>query len=208
MNKSQSSGKTARSSYKVDDAAEFIERLSMGAYGRFLIGIIDDADALSEVIQNKLLKTLEEPAANTILILAASNRDNLLSTVRSRCSDIRLDEYMGPADPEEEDLEEAGASAEALQQLVSMMLDPKSRFHEFRTALDKHIKSKEDALLLLDLLEDDLRGRMTGLSNSSASIDELKNIAALIELSAVTRMDIRREMAHGKALRRLFLEMR
>ena len=53
----QMSGKNG---YKVDDANAFSSRLDMGAYGRYLIGIIDDADSLSDIVQNKLLKTLED----------------------------------------------------------------------------------------------------------------------------------------------------
>lgn len=203
MNKSTGSGKTARTTYKVDDAAEFIERLAMGAYGRYLIGIIDEADSLSEVIQNKLLKTLEEPGRNTILILAASNRDNLLSTVRSRCSDIRLAEYCG-GDSENADIQ---VTARSITEVSNMLRDRNCRFHEFRTAVDKHIKSREDALMLLDSFEDDMRQSLheSGIHGEHASAQ----IAARnIEAAAVARMDIRREMTYSKALKRLFLELR
>ena len=45
----QMSGKNG---YKTEDANAFSSRLDMGAYGRYLIGIIDDADSLSETVQN------------------------------------------------------------------------------------------------------------------------------------------------------------
>ena len=202
MQKSKSSGKTARESYKVDDASEFIERLNMGAYGRYLIGIIDDADSLSEVIQNKLLKTLEEPGPQTLILLAASNRDNLLSTVRSRCSDIRLSDMGMP----EEEL--APGEESDYSDLIRMLEDRRCRFHEFRATLDKKIKSKEESLAFLDQFEDDLRQQMASMAGHPADRAALQNVAQGIELAAVTRMDIRREMAYGKALRRLFLELR
>ena len=40
--------------------------------------------------QNKLLKTLEEPPANTFIFISVANADSLLQTVRSRCEIIRI----------------------------------------------------------------------------------------------------------------------
>ena len=47
--------------------------------------IIDEAELLDVVGQNALLKTLEEPPAQTYIILVTTNEDKLLPTVRSRC---------------------------------------------------------------------------------------------------------------------------
>lgn len=216
MNKSTGSGKTARAVYKVDDASTFIERLSMGAYGRYLIGIIDDADSMSEVVQNKLLKTLEEPGENTVIILAVSNRDNLLSTVRSRCSDIRISDYLntdremyGAADEDQDMLHAGGAvtsekQLQTMKELSGLIRDRKSNFYEFRNLMDKNIKSREEALLFLDILEDDLRDTL----RNDERLGVRKESAAGIELASIARMDIRREMAYSKALRRLYLEFR
>lgn len=52
--------------------------------------IIQDADTLTTVAQNALLKTLEEPPANTVLILLAGKKDIFLLTILSRCSIIEL----------------------------------------------------------------------------------------------------------------------
>jgi hypothetical protein len=45
---------------------------------------------MSEPAQNALLKTLEEPPAQTHIILAAAEDSSLLPTIRSRCAVIRL----------------------------------------------------------------------------------------------------------------------
>lgn len=47
--------------------------------------IISPADKLNIFAANSLLKTLEEPTANTLLILVTSRPDRLLPTIRSRC---------------------------------------------------------------------------------------------------------------------------
>lgn len=52
--------------------------------------LISSADKLTIEAQNALLKTLEEPAANSVLILTADNEHSLLPTVRSRLQIINL----------------------------------------------------------------------------------------------------------------------
>ena len=53
--------------------------------------IIAGADAMNEAAANTLLKTLEEPPGDTMLILTTAHRDALLPTIRSRCQNIRFD---------------------------------------------------------------------------------------------------------------------
>jgi DNA polymerase-3 subunit delta' len=49
------------------------------------IAIIDPATLMNLAAQNALLKTLEEPPQDSVLILIASNSGGLLPTLRSRC---------------------------------------------------------------------------------------------------------------------------
>jgi len=53
--------------------------------GNWKVYIIDDAASATEEAANCLLKTLEEPPPQVILILITENIYRLLSTVRSRC---------------------------------------------------------------------------------------------------------------------------
>ena len=186
------SGKT---SYKTDDASAFSESLTMGAYGSCLAGIIEDADSLSEIVQNKLLKTIEEPHSSVVLLIGTSNPDHLLSTVRSRCMAIRISDYGF----EGEDAEEA-AHSEEIREAAALMTDD-SHFYEFREAANKCVKSKADALFLVDALEDVLREGMM-ISGDPAAYAER------IELAEKVRADIERDMDKNKALKRLFLEMK
>lgn len=52
--------------------------------------IVDDADKMNDSAANALLKTLEEPAETTNLILLTSRPESLLPTIRSRCQTIRF----------------------------------------------------------------------------------------------------------------------
>jgi DNA polymerase III subunit delta' len=53
--------------------------------GRKKIAVLDPATLMNLPAQNALLKTLEEPPKDSLLILITSNGGGLLSTVRSRC---------------------------------------------------------------------------------------------------------------------------
>jgi DNA polymerase III subunit delta' len=53
--------------------------------------IVSEAQMMNDKSQNAFLKTLEEPHANTIIILTSSNANGLLPTVHSRCQDVRFD---------------------------------------------------------------------------------------------------------------------
>ncbi|MCD6526222.1 MAG: DNA polymerase III subunit delta' [Desulfuromonas sp.] len=59
--------------------------------------IIDDADRLNPAAGNALLKTLEEPRAEVMLILISAHPDMVLETIRSRCQQLpfaRLEQSM------------------------------------------------------------------------------------------------------------------
>lgn len=52
--------------------------------GRYKVCVLLEADGLSPICQNALLKTLEEPPKSTVFILTAESLSPLLPTVRSR----------------------------------------------------------------------------------------------------------------------------
>ena len=67
-----------------------IDRLSSKSIrGRKAI-LIDGIDRITEEGQNALLKTIEEPSSGTCFILVTSNRNKLLTTILSRCTEIRF----------------------------------------------------------------------------------------------------------------------
>jgi len=56
--------------------------------GRGKVFIVKQADLMTVPAQNALLKTLEEPAGRTLIVLIATSVSDLLPTVRSRCQTI------------------------------------------------------------------------------------------------------------------------
>jgi len=65
-----------------------IERLSKKSISGNYGVIIDGVDKISIAGQNALLKTIEEPATGTHIILITANKSNILSTILSRSSII------------------------------------------------------------------------------------------------------------------------
>ena len=58
--------------------------------GRTVV-IVCDADTMNPNAANALLKTLEEPTGDLLLILCTSSRERLLPTIVSRCQQIRFE---------------------------------------------------------------------------------------------------------------------
>jgi DNA polymerase-3 subunit delta' len=58
--------------------------------GKMKVAILVDAECLQQEAANAFLKTLEEPAANSTLLLLASSPEQLLETILSRCLRIQF----------------------------------------------------------------------------------------------------------------------
>ncbi len=58
--------------------------------GRLKIVVLDNADLLRREGANALLKTIEEPPSDSLIVLVSSRPEALLPTIRSRCQAIRF----------------------------------------------------------------------------------------------------------------------
>ena len=75
----------------VRDAATLLRKLSFKAYeGEYKIAIIWMAEKMRTDTANKLLKLLEEPPEKTLFILIAEDQEELLATIRSRTSLVKV----------------------------------------------------------------------------------------------------------------------
>ena len=75
----------------VAEAENIIKKLSLKPYeSNFKVLIIWMAEKMNPSAANKLLKILEEPPKNTVLLLIAENEELLLKTIVSRCQVIRF----------------------------------------------------------------------------------------------------------------------
>ncbi len=112
----------AASNTSVDDVRDLREKINFSpSTGKYKVYIIDEVHMLSTAAFNALLKTLEEPPAHAIFILATTEVHKIPATVLSRCQ--RHEFRRIP-------VKEINA---ALQKLCK----------------DEHISADEDALLLI-----------------------------------------------------------
>jgi len=73
---------------QVRQASRFFEKTAL--LGGVQTAVIEAADKMTESAANALLKTLEEPTANSIILLLTAEAERLLPTIISRCRRIEL----------------------------------------------------------------------------------------------------------------------
>lgn len=187
-------GRTVKS-VKDADLEKLQADLKMKPQGERNTALIYDADTMTPRAQNRFLKTLEEPTPGTVIVLLSENTENLLETIRSRCIIYRFNSECESQAEIDEDTKE----------LISSMLSGKS-FHEVKGRMSKVVKTREDAYLLLDLLESRLRDIMTGkdsLRTSMGKDEAIRNI----EITEDIRRALHGNAVVGYAMRRLILEI-
>ncbi len=90
----------AASNNSVEDIRSLIEQVRIiPQIGRYALFIIDEVHMLSTAAFNAFLKTLEEPPAHAIFILATTEKHKILPTILSRCqiydfNRIKVDDTM------------------------------------------------------------------------------------------------------------------
>lgn len=76
----------AASNNSVDDIRNLIDQVRFSPQqGKFKVYIIDEVHMLSQAAFNAFLKTLEEPPAHAIFILATTEKHKIIPTILSRC---------------------------------------------------------------------------------------------------------------------------
>ena len=133
--------------------------ISRAVQGQVKIAVFLDAHRMSEESQNALLKTLEEPPEDTLLLLLTSKPRDLLPTIRSRCA-VR-DLSAAPLSPPRIELELA-------EQVLSDL-----RERGYRAVFDQaafiNASRKDKVSAFLGILEFVFRSEMTkSLRESSA----------------------------------------
>jgi DNA polymerase-3 subunit gamma/tau len=74
----------AASNNGVDAMRDLVARAALGTPGRWKVYIVDEVHMLSAPASNALLKTLEEPPGHVVFVLATTDPQKVLPTIRSR----------------------------------------------------------------------------------------------------------------------------
>src|SRR5688572_26130700 len=85
----------AASNNGVDAMRDLVSRAALGTPGRWKVYIVDEVHMLSTPASNALLKTLEEPPAHVVFVLATTDPQKVLPTIRSRTQHFEF-RLIGP----------------------------------------------------------------------------------------------------------------
>lgn len=180
-----------------DEAIEKLqERLKTKPYGERNIAIISDADTMTLRAQNRLLKTLEEPAVGTILILLSENIENLTQTILSRCVKFRLN-YFGRESYE--------GMMETAQSIADMLLEGQP-FYKRKQAVSEIMKDNGKTNAFLDALEKVYRDLLVE-NTEKAKLYKKTQIYKNVDFIEQTRRQIQRGVSKSYALKDLMIKI-
>lgn len=76
---------------KIDQVRQVQAELSLRPFeGAKKVLIVDGAETMNDASANALLKTLEEPPGDAVIVLVTPRPQGLLPTIRSRCQEVRF----------------------------------------------------------------------------------------------------------------------
>ncbi|NLT17515.1 MAG: DNA polymerase III subunit gamma/tau [Clostridiales bacterium] len=176
----------AASNNRVDEVRDLREKVRLSPVtGRYKVYIVDEVHMLSAGAFNALLKTLEEPPAHVVFILATTEAHKLPATIVSRCQrfDFKRVSVRCTAERLEHVLGELGVSAER-DALVTLARMAQGSVRDALGLLDQCLAAGEGALTragVLDVLgaADDMQ--LKRLADAVISRDPAAALKALQE---------------------------
>lgn len=171
----------AASNNSVDDIRNLIDQVYIApTTGKYRVYIIDEVHMLSSSAFNAFLKTLEEPPAHAIFILATTEKQKVLPTIISRCQ---------------------------VYDFRRITSDDIARHLEY-VAQDKGIKADKEALQLIALSADggmrdalSVFDQIAGFGNGSVTVEGVrKNLSLLDEDGYFSLLDYITRGNHNKVL--------
>lgn len=157
---------------QIEEIQSVISRAPIENSYKFIV--INRADRMNTVAQNRLLKTLEEPNGKTMIFLLTSRLESLKQTIRSRCGNMYLGETVLLKKNNE------------ISELVDMLREGKF-FYKTKDIFFKHLKNYEDAYGLIQDIENDLRLRLYAGEDPNRLMHE---ISAVIDIRDALRENI------------------
>jgi len=144
---------------KIEKTRELKSFLSTSALkSPFKVGVIDNAHHLNKEAQNSLLKTIEEPKGQALLILISSHPDQLLPTISSRVQKISFH----PLSPKEakKELAKKIRDKEILKKAVFLSEGKQGKIVEFIKNPDLLNKELKKYMFMQNLFEAEFEKRI------------------------------------------------
>ncbi len=160
----------AASNNSVENIRSLIDQVRIQPqHGRYKVFIIDEVHMLSSAAFNAFLKTLEEPPAHAIFILATTEKHKIIPTILSRCQifDFRRIQISDAVHQlkmicQEENIE---AEEEALHTIAvkadGAMRDALTIFDKIKSSIDGKTVTYKDVVSNLNLLDYEYYFRIT-----------------------------------------------
>lgn len=174
----------------IDTVRELSERTHYRT-SKVLVSILERADLLNEPAANALLKTLEEPLGDAVLILTARSEGSLLPTIVSRCHRIlftRGSAERPPLPPGMRDALETAAApgfhahGDARSWLTGLFPDEESPRQALRRLLDAMAEEERSILGSAEgAALDDSWGRVAGILDLRQDIERNVNTDLILE---------------------------
>jgi len=189
----------AASNNGVDAMRDLVAHAALGTPGRWKVYIVDEVHMLSPAASNALLKTLEEPPGHVVFVLATTDAQKVLPTIRSRTQHFEF-RLLGS--------ETLSALLHQVRSATGLTLSDE--------ALDSAVRrgrgSARDALSALDqvaaggVLDDDIEV-LAQLAESLAEHDPTRALVAVAHASEAGRDPQRLAADLAEYLRQGFLAM-
>jgi len=197
--------KEDKSEIDISQIREVQNFLSYKSYnGGFKIVIVEDAELMNQEAQSCFLKTLEEPKGQTLLILISSKPDMFLTTITSRCQEVKFFRHKDiPQNPERIKQEQ-----EILKGLIPVFNADLAEKFKYIKAIDF---DKQDVREILEVIQKYLRKLLlieAGIERPSAEMPAIKN-CSLEKLKSIINLteDINDRLIFTNASPKLALEV-
>jgi len=172
----------------IEQVREFIKMLNLSSFmNSYKIGLIKEADLLSEEAKSALLKTLEEPKEKVIIILLVTSEASLPATILSRSQKLFF--YPVPAATIYDYLiENYGANRSLAKELANLALGRPLKAIRYLENPEIYKTYLEQAEKFLGLLNLDLNARLKVLDSlfndktySRQATEDALNLVAMAE---------------------------
>lgn len=172
------------------------EQIKTKPFGARHVVIIENADTMTKQAQNRLLKTLEEPPGDSVIILLSENMENLEQTIRSRCVKFRINHFGS---------ENYDFMMDTATKLVDMAVK-RSTFYSMYQEVSGFARDKDKVKALLDSMEVVYRDMLVGGAGKVTSIkpEDIVNNIHLVELASE---DIRIGVSPATAIKNLIIKI-
>ena len=207
-----------KTSILIDQVRALVADLNLTSYeGRGKAAVIEPAQLMTHNAANSLLKTLEEPPGDALLLLVADRTGRLPATIMSRCQrvDVRIPgeaeglawlDRLRPGDDWVEALRAAGGApigavdaAERLELTRSMSADLRNVASAGASPVDVALSwSKQDPVFVLEWLAREMQ-TLARL----ASGDRPAGLSGAVSESVLQRMDSRKLFCYLDDINRL-----